>query len=507
VTRALAAALGSAGIFTVIPAHAVRVNADGHGQALIYPYYTARSTPAGNAFVTALSVTNITGKPKAVKVRFLEGKAGREVFDLNLFLAAYDVWTAGIVPFGAGAALFSSDHSCSSPKVSSNSGSPSLFRNGAYVGDRLADALDRTYEGYFEMVEMGSIDPASALGLSVTPNQDLSAPNASKPSCANLPVTDQLPLGLNKPSGGLVGNVSYINVNEGTDYSVDATALSQWSDKVQWSAPGNANPNLADASPAVSFVIDSKDDTDTAYITRWNSGRDAVTALLMVNRLANEYSVEPTIKAATDWIVTMPTKRFHVSRTQIDLPFNGGFGNSSFSTVDPYYCEVIWGVCDKPVARYFDREAVAYPGPSIITLCTPPSMALCGAAGNYTFTANEGQSARGNVFGSTTLGNIGLAAPWMNGWLDFPSTTNYSSVDLTRAVSLLVSPPGQSVLVDTLTGLALPGKTVTYFGLPIIGFAVQSYSTTGLPGISPNVLSNYGGQFNHKVTRRIEVAP
>src|SRR5262245_3581207 len=76
--------------------HAVRVNADGHGQALIYPYYTARSTPSANAYVTAFSVTNTTPKPKAVKVRWFEGRAGAEVFDFNLFLAAYDAWTAGI---------------------------------------------------------------------------------------------------------------------------------------------------------------------------------------------------------------------------------------------------------------------------------------------------------------------------------------------------------------------------------------------------------------------------
>jgi len=42
--------------------------------------------------------------------------------------------------------------------------------------------------------------------------------------------------------------------------------------------------------------------------------------------------------------------------------------------------------------------------------------------------------------------------------------------------------------------------------LPIIGFAAESYSTNGLPGINPNVLSNYGGTFGHKYKRRIEVA-
>ena len=44
---------------------------------------------------------------------------------------------------------------------------------------------------------------------------------------------------------------------------------------------------------------------------------------------------------------------------------------------------------------------------------------------------------------------------------------------------------------------------ILYFGLPVIGFAAQTYSTTGLPGVSANVLSNYGGNFNHKYMRNI----
>ena len=103
---ALAIALAAAGWCPAAPVHAVRVNPDGHGQALVYPYYTARSSAAGNAYVTAIAVTNATARPKALKVRFLEGKVGTPVLDFNLFLAAYDVWTAGVVGAGAGAGIF-----------------------------------------------------------------------------------------------------------------------------------------------------------------------------------------------------------------------------------------------------------------------------------------------------------------------------------------------------------------------------------------------------------------
>ena len=99
--KSLFTALAGLGVLGVADsAQAVHINADGLGQVLIYPYYTARSTASGNAYVTALSVVNTTASAKAVKVRFLEGKNSREVLDFNLFLSQYDVWTAGIVAAG-----------------------------------------------------------------------------------------------------------------------------------------------------------------------------------------------------------------------------------------------------------------------------------------------------------------------------------------------------------------------------------------------------------------------
>ena len=397
--RPLALGLSVVGLFASTIAQAVRVNADGHGQALIYPYYTARSTPGANAYVTAVSVTNVSSKPKALKVRFLEGKAGAQVFDFNLFLAAYDVWTAGIVGAGTGAGLFTQDNSCTLPKISNSSITPTKFGNAAYVGDLLGDSLDRTYEGYFEVLEMGVIDPLSALGVSVTHSQDLSSPNASKPPCSNLPLTNVVPVGLSRPSGGLVGNASYINLNEGTDYSVDAIALSQWSDKVQWSAAGNARPNLADASPFASYVVNTQDAGDIAYLSKWNSGRDAVTALFMVNSVRNDFSVEPAIKAATDWLLTLPTKRFYVSAAKIEPPFGGGKAGSLSSP--SYICELRAPNCG--VDGYYDRESQS-PGCPIdfaagIVAIEPK---LCGAASMLTFTPNAGSATVSHVFGSTT---------------------------------------------------------------------------------------------------------
>ena len=50
-------------------------------------------------------------------------------------------------------------------------------------------------------------------------------------------------------------------------------------------------------------------------------------------------------------------------------------------------------------------------------------------------------------------------------------------------------------------GSTSSGNTVTYIGLPVVGFAVQTFSNGTLSVGGVNVLSNYGGNFVHKGTR------
>ena len=112
--KSLYVALASLGALGVTgAAEAVNVNPDGLGQALIYPYYTTQNKVAGaNAYNSLLSVVNSTATAKVVKVRFLEGKASKEVLDFNLWLSKFDVWTAAIIPSGTGAGIFTTDLSC-----------------------------------------------------------------------------------------------------------------------------------------------------------------------------------------------------------------------------------------------------------------------------------------------------------------------------------------------------------------------------------------------------------
>ena len=240
-----AAVAGLSALGVTGAANAVSVNPDGLGQALVYPYYTVRDQVAGSPYNSLLSVVNSTASAKAVKVRFLEGKNSREVLDFNLYLSAKDVWTAAIIPTSDGGGIFTADKSCTTPTVSSSASSPTLFVNFAYSGsndDGAGTTLDRTREGYVEIIEMGNVTGATATAVThvsgVPPCSPLSGASADT-------VTG---------NGGLFGGMTLINVLQGTDYTEDAVALDAFSSTPLWNPPGSILPNLANVNPKISVV-------------------------------------------------------------------------------------------------------------------------------------------------------------------------------------------------------------------------------------------------------------
>ena len=72
-------------------------------------------------------------------------------------------------------------------------------------------------------------------------------------------------------------------------------------------------------------------------------------------------------------------------------------------------------------------------------------------------------------------------------------------------------PTVHQLINNTMTGTTIsgggqvtPGNTVTYNGLPVIGFAVRSYMNGILMVGGQTVLSNYGGNFVHKTNTTIQ---
>lgn len=167
----LAGLAGAAGIAGT--AQAVNLNPDGLGQVLIYPYYTVRD---GNT--TLLSVVNTTDSAKAVKVRFKEGYNSREVLDFNMYMSAWDVWTAVLYsgPAVSGTTgtptMRTWDSTCTVPYFYGNTADDGTGVSGvqeflpyAYTGknaDGGPTTIDRAAEGHFEIIEMGTLTNESA---------------------------------------------------------------------------------------------------------------------------------------------------------------------------------------------------------------------------------------------------------------------------------------------------------------------------------------------------------
>lgn len=475
-TQALLAGLaGTAGL--IGSSAAVNINPDGLGQVLIYPYYTVRE----NQFTT-MSVVNTTDRTKAVKVRFLEGKASQEVLDFNLYLSPFDVWTGFVVaegddPTGAeGGRLFSNDNSCTVPAIPVG-GQP--FLTFAYAGDEVEDdSMNRGSEGYIEVIEMGDIENAEIEGWIKHDSDGVPANCAgvrnlwrpSNPTGAwfadagqdGVTTADTV-----AGQGGLFGGASVVNGPAGTIAQYTATAIDGFSTSVLHYRPGNTLPSLVEAQQnGILF------DNGVLINGIFDSGIDAVSGVLTLDSVINEYVIEQEIAGATDWVFTFPTKRSYVGTDGVmNRPFMGTLGPN--------------GACQSISIAYWDREEQEpFTPPGEINFSpepppdTPDPLNLCWEVSVLQFN-DDGEIGKG-VFGSQNASAVGVE--FENGWaqVGFPrsATTDRYTLQFENADD------GQDYLIE---------------GLPVVGFAAYQAVNGDVGG----ALANYTGLFNHRGTRSV----
>lgn len=435
-------------------AQAVHVNPDGLGQVLLYPYYT---TEGGQD--TYINLVNTTDEVKAVKVRFRESLNSAEVLDFNLYLSPKDHWSA-VITAGTGsdaATIRSGDTSCTVPSAISD-GATISFRNFEYDTDS-ENGLDRTGEGYVEVIEMGVVTD-SALAAAATHVAGVPSKCSSLVAAwsgAGQWVADAAD-GVSYPTGGLYGYGVLIDVAEGTDATYDAVSLDafQSTNPIHF-APGDSRPSLDDGE-AFADVLDGASVFSMDSVTNI----DAVSAVLMHDTIANDFVLEPSISAGTDWVITFPTKRAYVNVTAPALaPFTEIWDTKTSSA------------CESIGIQYFDREEQGVTPDGLDFSPAPPgpsAFALCAEANVLTFNGS-------NVLKTSDRGTgSDLSVIHDNGWL----TIDFSSA----------TPPTRTLTMDT-------GEILE--GLPTIGFAVQKYVNGDVGG----VLSNYAGSVTHKGTRSI----
>ena len=513
-------------------ARAVHINPDGLGQLLFYPYYTVR-----NGNVTAMSIVNTTSLTKAVKVRFLEGKNGREVLDFNLFLSPTDVWTGVVLPTSDGARLETGDNSCVTPSdLFGNAGGEirndaagrpiNAFSNSQYTGANVdnpeQNALDRTREGYIEVFEMGIVVDATMAGFikhaqsgsSLGQPSNCGALDAYEGlSTAALPAVKLPGNYLVSPGGGLTGRASIINSASGINFTIDITALDGWwtplmpgPGNVPYSAPGVTTPSISlqagiDTVSYVAITANPVAGVPPGVVRAvWATPREAVSAVLMRNGVINEFVTDAGTVSKTDWVITMPTKRdsIVVGRGIPNRPFSNNFANDTRT-----------GACDAYTLNIFNRETggIGVIQPGTIFGVRPPTLpvpvqALC-------WQVNVVEFASVTLLGSTNSYQLQSAA---RAFGTTGATT--TGVNTTFSRRTLQGPNGWAMLIyggtgatqtqqsitplsATLNGVAIVGGTGTHFGLPIIGAMFHNYTNTG-------VASSYGGVIPHKYTRNID---
>jgi hypothetical protein len=490
-----------AGLGTVGTAEAVYLNPNRAGQVLVYPYYTVQSS-GGNSWNTYISVVNTTSIAKAVKVRVLEGKTSAEVLDFNLFLSPNDVWVAAIVPAdattGSPGHLIAPDLSCTRPAIPTAGVD---FRNFQYSVAGSADALpgttlDRTREGYIEMLEMGTLSGATATAVTHV--------NGVPANCGVVQAAGftAVPAGkINPPKGGLMGTGTLINVASGLNGDYKAEALDGWSNAVQYSDSGFVTPNLSNALPPTSLVIRSGDvdpvTLASTLITAYRSdfvltsgvsaGARAVASVFMHTAVANEYVLDNASASLTDWVLTQPLKNQFVNDVTAAQPYTNVL--------------TIGGACETIGFTFFNREEQSAtasgsdfsplpPAGTANSLCWESTVLSIRNSDSHT----QVDTTSSTVLGSKNLTNVNVTSGFQNGWAFLTFTG-------AGAVAGLGTGGGTSEHIAMGTdapafGAVVPGE-VTFFGLPVVGFMFRTFSNGTLTCGTGSCQGNYGGLFAH----------
>jgi hypothetical protein len=537
--KVLPLAVGAASAVVMSAAHAAMyINERGTGETLIYPFYSAEN---GNN--TLVNIANTTTGYKAVKVRVLEAQNSQEVIDFNLYLSPEDHFSFSISATDEGGAkLVTGDNSCTVPAIPADG---VAFRNAKYLGDKLATkdnpettvdesknnfdntGIGRTQVGYIEVIEMGQIDSTvkvPVIDKSAKVADRITAAAAIKHGADGMPGNcdvlvkawstiagvDGVWLAESKTTdltgdsefladwagGGLYGYATVINVPQGASFGYDAIAIS---DHVAAGAtgsdmhyqPGDIFPNFGDSAFDTAALVSVNGsskvlDFNGDYPAESTERVQALNSLIMASEVYNDYVTDTAIAATTDWLMSFPTKAFHV---------NGA------SPVEPF--SKLWDgqkACEPAALSTVDREEsapeVVPPGSAAPDFSPAPPGAPAPAPGNddvslcYESTIVQ--------FGTESAAGTSTVAVGVNAFLDASDgwgTISLMPADLDTALGYC----GDDGLVSTdktTCDRQIDAGDATLTGLPVVGFAVQKYVNGSAGGAG--VLANYAMATEHK---------
>lgn len=344
----------------------------GVGHMLLVPYYSAQN---GNMTVLHIVNTD-TINGKAVKVRFRGAANSDDVMDFQVYMSPGDVWTGAVTAGADGIAqIQSADNTCSVPALGINAPKAfSTGRlNSKKSATELANG---TREGYVEIFNMADIpsDKIYTVGSTTSTNSALYtaikhvngvapcsvASSAAETTLFGIALTNYVAedvaanAGFNTPTGGLMGDWYIINVPETTTFSGADTAVvangrgnfvhfpqvdtgvaaavidNYTADPLLRTAAYRADSTLnsTTGTPALSagnydlpdmstpYLLPASYPAEPADITRAKylplAQADRLTTALSVGTVTNQYANDESISAKTDWVFSMPTRRYSV---------------------------------------------------------------------------------------------------------------------------------------------------------------------------------------------------
>jgi hypothetical protein len=334
----------------------MHLSTSGTGQVLIYPYYTTHG-----GLTTVFTVANTTSTVRALKVRMLEGVNSKPVLDFNLYMSPFATFAAAIASGGGDdqpARLVTQDRSCTVPAIPagglafSTSGFTGANQDWDSSGTTPARAAQlgsplRTRDGHIEVIEMGELRPLSPPSNAATFNSLGTPANcallinqwAPGGTWATNPVTD-----IQRPRGGIGGTVALVEAAAGLIYGYAPTAIENFyldaaAPGALHAAPSSSLPNLTSArTTATSVRVQLHAFADQeARVEVFPAGLprpDPVTLMLTAARVESEYSLDPALGSETEWVFTMPTRRWYVEGSTPQRPFTDAF------TPDGRACEL-----------------------------------------------------------------------------------------------------------------------------------------------------------------------
>ena len=482
-----------------VAAQTRRFNGDGLGHVLLVPYFT---TNGGNkSLLNIVNTDQVNGK--AVKLRYRNALNSDDIFDITIYLSPGDVWAADVAEENGFSRLVTDDTSCTLPTAAEIKAKDNgRFKTNRVLGGAATGAI-QTREGYIEILNSADIRPFLN---DVNGNPDVTKPNPlyaatkhvdGKVSCnpailnaqatplsndANSPNSPRN-RGYSWPTGGLFANWVIVNAADKASFSGEAAAVvaatdnqvavgnlvwfPQTTDSVSAAVAATLSADPLLASGRVEAAMYDFPDLSTPYTTL--AADPVAQALALSNSMAvksvsNEYLTGAGGAFATDWVFSMPTRRYQIAvdyansvavqilpvtaarHFVVRNPATGANldGNVSYDRATQRLCVAT------STMRGFDREEN-----SKTTFVISPDSALsfCGEATVVSFNKKDY-----SILGAATTGPVAIRSNIETG------------------------------LADGWFTMATPGYNNN--GLPVLGFAAAKMS-----GV------NLGGTWAHRVTR------